>query len=286
MDIAKTIEEVRKMRYSTPGKIALVPTMGALHEGHLSLVEEGYKHADHVIVYIFVNPTQFAPHEDFDAYPRSIDDDLAKLKKVGVKHIFLPNIDEIYPADGIPCEVDVANLNGILEGEFRPHFFGGVCRVLTKMFNIVQPHFAVMGQKDYQQLQIVTAMVEDMCMPMRVIAAPTKREDDGLAMSSRNVYLNDKERRQSTGIFKALQQAKHMIEVGGETDPEVVESAMNDIISTHHFDSIDYATIRHPRTLQPIDCIEPKLSGGVVGLIAAHMGKTRLIDNMIFGSNQ
>ena len=284
MDIARTIDEARAMRYSTRGKVALIPTMGALHEGHLSLVAEGFKHADNVIFYIFVNPTQFAPGEDFDTYPREIEKDLAKLEAMGVNKVFMPEIEEIYPPEELPCEVDVAALNGILEGEFRPHFFGGVCRVLTKMFNIVQPHYAIMGQKDYQQLQIVTAMVRDMCMPMKVIGAPTVREDDGLAMSSRNAYLSEEERKHSVGIYKALQQAKHMIEEGGETDPEVVESAMKDIIGAHHFGGIDYATIRHPHTLQPMDCIEPELSGGVVGLIAAHMGKTRLIDNMIIAS--
>ena len=280
MEIAKTIDEARAMRYSTQGKIALIPTMGALHEGHLSLVKEGFKYADNVIFYIFVNPTQFAPGEDFETYPRSIEDDLKKLEAVGVKKVFIPEIEEIYPPEEIPCEVDVEALNGLLEGEYRPHFFGGVCRVLTKMFNIVQPHYAIMGQKDYQQLQIVTAMVRDMCMPMKVIGAPTVREADGLAMSSRNAYLSEDERKHAVGIYKALKQAKNMIEEGGETDPEVIESAMKDIISAHHFDAIDYATIRHPHTLQPFDCIEPSLSGGVVALVAAHMGKTRLIDNM------
>ncbi|QQE13516.1 pantoate--beta-alanine ligase [Planctomycetota bacterium] len=284
MDIAKSIDEARAMRYSTPGKIALVPTMGALHEGHLSLVKEGRKHADNVIVYIFVNPTQFAPNEDFDSYPRTVEDDLKKLETVGVNKVFIPDLSEIYPTEDIPCEVDVAALNGILEGEFRPHFFGGVCRVLTKMFNIVQPHYTIFGQKDYQQLQIVTAMVRDMCMPMKVIAAPTMREKDGLAMSSRNVYLSKTERKLSVGLYKALKQAKHMIMSGGETDPEIVESAMKDVINAHHFDSIDYATIRHPHTLQPLDCIEPELSNGVVALIAAHLGKTRLIDNMVIGA--
>ncbi|WP_432798630.1 pantoate--beta-alanine ligase [Poriferisphaera sp. WC338] len=283
MQIAKTITEARAMRSTTPGKVALIPTMGALHDGHLSLVAEAFNYADEVIFYIFVNPTQFAPHEDFDSYPRNIDDDLAKLASVGISKVFMPTVDEIYPPENVPFEIDVPNLNDILEGKHRPHFFGGVCRVLTKMFNIIQPHYAIFGQKDYQQLQIITALVRDTNMPINIIGAPIIRESDGLAMSSRNVYLSEEERTHATALYKALQQAKNLIETAGETDPAAVESAMHDILSAHNF-KIDYATVRHPHTLQPLDCIEPNLTGGVVALIAAHLGNTRLIDNMIIAS--
>lgn len=277
-----TIDECRAQRAGLAGSVALVPTMGALHAGHLSLVDAAKQMADHVLISIFVNPTQFAPHEDFNKYPRPLDADLARCEQAGVDGAFCPPVTEIYPAGDIPTDINVPSLASVLEGAHRPDHFGGVCRVVTKLFNIVQPDVACFGRKDYQQLKIIESMATDMAMPVRVVGCPTVREQDGMAMSSRNAYLQGDDRKHALGLFKALSEARNLVEQQGETDPQIVEEAMQRTMQAHRV-QVDYATLRHPHTLAKFDCIEPTLTGGVVALVAGHVGNVRLIDNMVLG---
>ncbi len=283
MFTATTINAFRQQRRALEGSVAFVPTMGALHDGHQFLVKAAKEMGDHVIVSIFVNPTQFGPHEDFDKYPRPIQRDLEACERIGVTGVFNPAVDEIYPPGGVDFDIHPPALSGILEGAIRPRHFAGVCRVVAKLLNIVQPDVAVFGQKDYQQLAVIHAMVEDLAFPIRIAGMPTVREKDGLAMSSRNVYLDRDQRRHALGLFKALCEAKRMVEEEEETDPSTVESAMLQIIRSHHMEP-DYAVIRHPKTLDELDNIEPKLTGGVVALVAGRLGPVRLIDNMLLGA--
>lgn len=283
MWIAETVAQMRQHRARLAGIVGFVPTMGALHAGHLSLIEQAARLADHVIVSIFVNPTQFGPNEDFDRYPRPIQQDLELCRQAGVHGVFHPSIAEMYPPGQIACDLDVPQLTSDLEGKFRPGHFRGVCRVVAKLFNIVQPHLACFGKKDYQQLLVVQAMTADLALPIRIVPCETVREPDGLAMSSRNSYLSPDQRRQATGIYKALCQARHMVEVLGETDPRKVEQAMHQVLLSHGF-AVDYAVVRHPHTLAELDSINPQLTGPVVALIAARLGQVRLIDNMLLGT--
>jgi pantoate--beta-alanine ligase len=282
MWIAKTIHDARQRRRSLTGRVALVPTMGALHRGHVSLMEAARKLADHVLVSIFVNPTQFGPTEDFAKYPRPIEADLAACQGAGVEMVFRPDVAEMYPSDRLVCDVNIPALATILEGEIRPMHFAGVCRVVTKLFNVLQPDVACFGQKDYQQVRVIQAVVDDLNMPVTIAELATVRESDGLAMSSRNVYLDPEQRRHAVGLYKALQEARMLIEDDGETDAGTVESAMRQTLAAHHV-SPDYAVIRHPQTLATLDSINPALTGGVVALVAGRLGGVRLIDNMVVG---
>ncbi|MEX2389413.1 MAG: pantoate--beta-alanine ligase [Phycisphaeraceae bacterium] len=282
MELTHSVEDARTHRRSLKGTVAFVPTMGALHEGHLKLVEQGRSLADHVLVSIFVNPTQFGPGEDFEQYPRTLEADVAHCRSAGASGVFAPSADQMYPAAAVETQVDVPLLTADLEGTFRPGHFQGVCRVVAKLLNVVQPDVAVFGQKDYQQLKVIEAMAADLLLPVRIVGMPTVREPDGLAMSSRNRYLAADARRHATGVYKALTQARQMIVDDGETDPAAVERAMVQTLEAHHLD-VDYAVVRHPQTLALLDCIEPALTRGVVALIAARLGGVRLIDNMVIG---
>lgn len=286
MFIAKTIEALRRWRRESSGRVGFVPTMGALHAGHLSLVARGRPLCDRMVVSIFVNPTQFGPAEDFSRYPRTWDSDAAMCREAGVDCIFAPEVEVMYPPPpegGVDVALDVPALTGDLEGALRPGHFAGVCRVVAKLFNMVQPDVAVFGQKDYQQLAVIRAMTHDLAMPIEIVGAPTMREDDGLAMSSRNRYLSDSERKQAVGLFKALTQGRYLIEQQGEVEPAAVEAAMGDIIMAHGFE-LQYAAARHPRTLGVLECIEPATTAGVVLLVAGRLGATRLIDNVLAGA--
>lgn len=294
MWIATTIDEMRTRRAAMSGAVALVPTMGALHEGHLSLVRRARELGHNVVVSIFVNPTQFGPSEDFSRYPRPIERDLKMCLAEDVDGVFNPGVEEIYPPTAPACEVNVPAVAAGMEGALRPTHFAGVCRVVAKLFNIVQPHVACFGRKDYQQLCVIRAMVDDLCMPIRIEGCPTIREPDGLAMSSRNVYLSAEQRRHALGLSKALLEAKRLIEEAGETDPRAVESAMRLVARSHHVD-VDYAEVRHPLSLAKMDVVEPALTGGVVALIAGRPAPpeaapekpappVRLLDNMLCGT--
>jgi pantoate--beta-alanine ligase len=277
---ASTIDQLRTARRALRGTVGFVPTMGALHDGHLQLIRHARTLCDHVLVSIFVNPTQFAPNEDFTRYPRTLDADLKGCESAGAAGVFYPDADEMYPLGQPECSVNVPALTADLEATPRPTHFAGVCRVVLKLFNIVQADVACFGQKDYQQLRVVQAMVADVNLPLRVVGVPTVREADGLAMSSRNRFLNAEQRQHARGLFKALTEAKMLVEQAGEVNPQRVEDAMSQIMRAHHFE-VDYATVRHPRTLAKLDCIEPAVTGGVVALVAGRMGPVRLLDNMV-----
>jgi pantoate--beta-alanine ligase len=256
-------------------RIALVPTMGFLHEGHLELMRVGKLHADQLIISIFVNPRQFGPSEDFDDYPRNIEGDLEKARQTGVDIVFVPSAEEMYPPD-FQTSVQVRNLADHLCGVTRPAFFGGVTTVVSKLFNIVRPHVTIFGQKDYQQLTIVARMVMDLNMDIMVIGIPTVREPDGLAMSSRNAYLDPDERISALCLKNSLDLADKMF-VNGERAPKAIIEAIVSFIEEHPFTKIDYVNLCDPVTLEDVDV----LGGETLLALAVWVGRTRLIDNCI-----
>ena len=275
MKVLRTIDELRQWRASAAGRVGLIPTMGALHAGHLAHLAAIRAEAHRVVVSIFVNPTQFGPSEDFARYPRVLEVDLAKCEAAGADAVFAPEAQEVYPP-GVPAvEMDVPAVSGTLEGAVRPGHFPGVCRVVLKLLNLVQPQVVSFGQKDYQQLCVVRAMIEDLNLPIDVIEVPTMREDDGLAMSSRNRYLDETTRKHGLGLSKALRLATKLA-ADGETDPVVLESAMRDVMLAHHV-AVDYAAVRHGRSLAELDRVQ---LGESVALVAGRVGEVRLIDNL------
>lgn len=284
LTVLKTVEAVRTYRRGLPGRVALVPTMGALHEGHLRHIHVCRDHADHVLVSVFVNPTQFNEKQDYELYPRNLSEDLTRCAEAGADAVFAPEVEVLYPPGAVATEVDVPVLTADLEGRDRPGHFEGVCRVVVKLLNVVQPDLVSFGRKDYQQLCVVRAVIEDLMMPIEIIEIPTVREADGLAMSSRNLRLNPQERQHALGLYKSLLAARQMVEQEGETDPSLVEDAMVSVMQAHQVD-VNYAAIRHPTTLARLECIEPRLSGGVVALVAGRVGPVRLIDNMLVGQS-
>jgi pantoate--beta-alanine ligase len=254
--------------------IALVPTMGALHAGHLALVRLARRRADRVIVSIFVNPTQFAPNEDFGSYPRTWATDVEALSELRVDAVWAPGVATMYP-EGFDTKIVPGGpaLAG-LEDKFRPHFFGGVCTVVAKLLLQVTPHYATFGEKDYQQLKVVTAMTRDLDIPTKIIGLPTVREKDGLAMSSRNAYLSESERAVAPTLYRVLRECAHRLESGAplaaslsEGEEQIVQAGF----------AVDYLAARHAETLAPIASIK---DGPVRLLVAAKLGRTRLIDNI------
>jgi pantoate--beta-alanine ligase len=254
------------------GSIGMVPTMGALHDGHLSLVKEARKDAETVLVSIFVNPTQFAPTEDFGAYPRTLDQDLAKLSGQA-DIVFMPSAKEMYP-DGFATSITVGGPALGLESDFRPHFFGGVATVVARLLIAAEPDLAVFGEKDYQQLLVVKQLVRDLALPVEIMAAPTLREADGLAMSSRNAYLGAEERQVAGKLNLVLKQAIAAARSNG--DLRAVEGAAVEALWKAGFSHVDYVAIRDAATLNHITALERPARI----LAAAKIGKTRLIDNM------
>jgi pantoate--beta-alanine ligase len=254
------------------GSIGMVPTMGALHHGHLSLVKEARKDAETVLVSIFVNPTQFAPTEDFGAYPRTLDQDLAKLSGQA-DIVFMPSGKEMYP-DGFATSITVGGPALGLESDFRPHFFGGVATVVARLLIAAEPDLAVFGEKDYQQLLVVKQLVRDLALPVEIMAAPTLREADGLAMSSRNAYLSAEERQVAGQLNLVLKQA--VAAARGNGDLRAVEGAAVEALWKAGFSQVDYVAIRDAATLDHITNLERPARI----LAAAKIGKTRLIDNM------
>ena len=254
--------------------IALVPTMGALHRGHMALVQEARRRAKRVVVSIFVNPTQFAPHEDFASYPRSFTTDLKALRTANVDLVWAPAMEAMYP-DGFATRLAPEGpAKAGLEDEFRPHFFGGVATVVAKLFTQVSPDFAFFGQKDYQQLRVVTQMAKDLDLPVRVIGVPTVREPDGLALSSRNVYLSAAERAVAPMLYKVLKGCASRIKSGEKIDRVLNVGRIE--VDVAGF-GLDYLEARHALTLAPVTSLK---EGPVRLLIAARLGKTRLIDNV------
>jgi pantoate--beta-alanine ligase len=256
-------------------RVAFVPTMGNLHAGHLSLIEAAARHGERFVASIFVNPMQFGPNEDFAHYPRTPTDDERMLAAAGCDLMFMPDVAEIYPAGPSgSTRVEIAELSRMLEGEFRPGHFEGVTTVVAKLFNIVQPQVAVFGEKDYQQLTVIRRMVADLCLPIEIVGAPTVREKDGLAMSSRNQYLTPAERQLAPRIFAALEGAARRLSTG-ETDLAAVERGAIGSLTAAGL-RCDYFSIRNARDLKPPD---PNTSDLVV-LTAVRMGRARLIDNV------
>jgi pantoate--beta-alanine ligase len=278
MRLVHTVAEMKKIVNDIlkSGKsIGFVPTMGYLHKGHLSLVEAARKENDVVVVSIFVNPTQFGPNEDYSRYPRDFERDLRLLEPIGVDYVFNPSVEEMYPAM-YSTYVEEVELSKYLCGASRPGHFRGVCTVVTKLFNIVKPTKAYFGQKDAQQFRVLKRMVRDLNMDVEMIEMPIVREEDGLAMSSRNVYLNPEERKEATRLYKSLLKAKELIE-SGERDVQKIKSEMLKILD-HPLLKVDYVEVVDEETLRPVEKIERK----VIVALAVFVGKARLIDNMIF----
>jgi pantoate--beta-alanine ligase len=278
MQIITTISEMQSLAESLrrQGKtIGFVPTMGFLHEGHLSLMRRARHECDTVVVSIFVNPTQFGPQEDFDRYPRDEEGDRKKCESAGVDIIFMPSAEAMYP-EKPRVFVTVEGISDILEGAVRPGHFRGVATVVAKLFNIVKPHKAFFGQKDYQQCAVIKRMVKGLDMDVEVVVMPTVREKDGLAMSSRNSYLGADERRAAAAIHRALSAAEQLV-IAGVKEPGKLENKMRAILHEERGISIDYIELADPETLAPLDVVR----GGIVILVAVRLGRTRLIDNLL-----
>ncbi|MBI5604572.1 MAG: pantoate--beta-alanine ligase [Deltaproteobacteria bacterium] len=283
MEIIKNIEEMQSRAEETRRsgkKIALVPTMGALHEGHLALMEYGQKKADWLVVSIFVNPLQFGPKEDFAKYPRDLERDSRLTGGKGVDIIFSPEAERFYP-EFFQTYVNVEKITQGLCGASRPGHFRGVTTVVCKLFHIVKPHFGIFGQKDYQQWIAIRQMADDLNMDVEVVGIPTIRESDGLAMSSRNIYLSPEERISARSLSLALKEAQTLFRKG-ERKTEVLLTQAIQSIGQHPDTRIDYAKICHPRTLEELTVIKDR---GVFAL-AVWVGATRLIDNCLLEENQ
>jgi pantoate--beta-alanine ligase len=276
--IVRTVPALRRAVDSFRGKkqatIALVPTMGALHDGHVSLVRLAKRSADKVIVSIFVNPAQFAPSEDFSSYPRTWKSDVAKLAAEKVDAIWNPDVKTMYP-DGFATRIAPEGPATVgLEDRFRPHFFGGVATVVGKLFTQVRPDVAIFGEKDFQQLRVVTRMAGDLDLGVKVIGSRTVRERDGLAMSSRNVYLSSEERRVASELYRALKQSARRLQGGGDIAAAMAGGA--EMVTAAGF-ALDYFEVRHAETLESVASAK---DGPLRILVAARLGKTRLIDNI------
>ena len=281
MKICYTVDDVRKevKEWKKQGlSVGFVPTMGYLHEGHRSLMEAARKENDKVVVSIFVNPMQFGPTEDLESYPRDLDKDSKLCEGVGVDLIFHPEPEEMYP-EGFCSYVDMNGLTTELCGKSRPIHFRGVQTVVLKLFNIVTPDNAYFGQKDAQQLAVVTRMVKDLSVDTKIHGCPISREEDGLAKSSRNTYLSETERQAALILSQSLQVGKALIEQG-ETDATVVKKAISDKIATEPLARIDYVDVVDFDTITPIE----QIKGNTLVAIAVYIGKTRLIDNFIIFS--
>jgi pantoate--beta-alanine ligase len=277
MKVVVTLEELREICTALSKPLGLVPTMGYLHEGHLSLVRRARTECASVVVSIFVNPTQFSEREDLSAYPSDIDRDLDLLGTEGVDLVWTPTEDEIYPA-GFQTWVTVEDLSQVLEGFHRPGHFRGVTTVVVKLFNSVRPDKAYFGQKDAQQVVVIQRMTEDLNFPLEVVVCPTLREPDGLAMSSRNTYLDPEQREAATVVYRSLTAAVSSFEAG-ERDAEVLRNRMSEVLSTEPLAQPQYVSVADPDTLE-------ELNGPVERALlsmAVFVGKTRLIDNVVVG---
>ncbi|HAS16487.1 MAG TPA: pantoate--beta-alanine ligase [Nitrospiraceae bacterium] len=277
----KIIEDIIEMqRYVTQlrweGKIiGFVPTMGALHKGHLSLMEHAKNESDHVVVSIFVNPAQFGPKEDYKEYPRDMEGDTEKIAYVGVDTLFTPSVSAIYP-EGYRTYIEVKDLSDVMCGRARPGHLRGVATVVLKLFNLIKPHKAFFGQKDFQQTVIIKKMVEDLNSDVDVVVLPTVREEDGLAMSSRNQYLGPEERKSATVLYRSLEDARLLFNKG-ERSAELLRYTIIKIFKSEPSVLLEYVAIVNPKTLEEVKEAEE----GTVIALAARIGKTRLIDNIV-----
>ena len=273
MQIVRNSEELARARDGIAGKLALVPTMGALHAGHMALIEDARKGADKVAASIFVNPAQFGPNEDFSRYPRREEQDARMLQEAGCDLLWVPSVEDIYP-DGFSTTISVSGVSERWEGKARPGHFDGVATIVAKLLLAIRPDLAMFGEKDFQQLAVIRQMVRDLNIPVEIVAVPTVREADGLALSSRNAYILPEERKQAASLPRALATAKAAI-LGGALVANVLDDA-RDTLGRAGFSRVDYFALVDAVSLEPLD--EPR---GEMRLIAAAViGKTRLIDNI------
>ena len=278
MEIVRTIDWMKQVTHEARAKervLGLVPTMGALHEGHLSLIREAQKQCSPVVVSIFVNPKQFGPSEDFQKYPRAFESDCAALEKLGVDYLFAPSTGEIYPPD-FRTAVSVEGLSDRLEGRLRPGHFRGVTTVVLKLFEIVQPRFAFFGRKDAQQARIIGQMATDLNLDTNVVVCPIVRDVDGLALSSRNAYLKQDDRQAAVALYRSLEEGRREVE-SGERDPVRIVAAVRRVIDAEPHIVLDYAELVDAETLDPV----MKLNRTAYVLVGARVGATRLIDNAL-----
>ena len=280
MKICATIEEMRAASRAARGagkRLGFVPTMGALHAGHLSLVRAAKTSCDVVAASIFVNPTQFGPNEDLAKYPRSFERDCELLEREGMELLFAPSVEELYPPGSVTW-VTVEELSGKLDGRSRPGHFRGVTTVVAKLFHIVEPDAAFFGQKDAAQVAVIRRMVRDLNLPVEIVACPIVREGDGLAMSSRNAYLDAQQRKQALVLHRSLMRVQQMAEAG-EQDAAKLVAAGREEFDGESSVRLDYFEIVNPETLEPV----ADVSGGALVAVAAYVGSTRLIDNILLG---
>ncbi|MDR2861519.1 MAG: pantoate--beta-alanine ligase [Syntrophobacterales bacterium] len=280
MDIFDSVKTMQAKAASlrNQGKtVAFVPTMGYFHEGHLNLMREGRKRADYLVVSIYVNPTQFSPTEDLDQYPRDFTRDCSLAEQVGVDAVFFPDNAAMYP-QGYQTYIDVENVTRNLCGASRPGHFRGVATICAKLFHIVQPHVTIFGKKDFQQLAVIKTMLRDLNMDIELIGLATTREDDGLAMSSRNAYLSAEERKSALALSRSLALAKHLFE-SGETDGDTIVRQVTQYIESHPLTNIDYVQISNADTIEETKNVDRN----TFIALAVKVGATRLIDNYVFG---
>lgn len=277
MKVVERLQVLREARADLSDPFGLVPTMGFLHEGHLSLVRAARSECASVGVSIFVNPTQFGPSEDLEAYPRDLERDLGMLSEEGVDLVWIPSIEEIYPP-GAPTWVEVEGLTEVLEGARRPGHFRGVTTVVSKLFNAFQPSKAYFGQKDAQQARVIQRMTEDLLFPIEIVVCPIVREQDGLAMSSRNTYLNGEQRQAATVLSRALNAAADLFK-SGVRGADDLRTKMLDVLEAESLADVQYVSVAHPVSLQEL---EGQVSHALLSM-AVHVGKTRLIDNTLVG---
>jgi pantoate--beta-alanine ligase len=279
MEIISTMREMSRIsdELRSSGKtIVLVPTMGYFHEGHLSLMREGRRRGDVLVVSLFVNPTQFGEGEDYQIYPRDFSRDKALVEGIGVDILFVPTVEQMYP-EGYQTFVETERITKPMEGQFRPSHFRGVTTVVAKLFNIVKPHIAIFGEKDFQQLAVIRRMVEDLNMGVEIIGMPIVRERDGLAMSSRNQYLTSDQREAALSLNRSLQEASQLFRSGERNAGRIID-AVERVIEPERDSTIEYVEIRDAKTLEEIEMIE----GQAVIALAIKVGKVRLIDNLVF----
>lgn len=277
MKTISALYDLRAARLSLKGTVGLVPTMGFLHEGHLSLIRQAKTECNHVIVSIFVNPTQFGPNEDLSKYPRDLEGDLSLISPLGVDFVWNPSAEVMYP-NGYQTWVEVEAMTQPLEGSMRPGHFKGVTTVVAKLFNAAQPDKAYFGQKDAQQAAVIRQMTRDLNFPIEIVVCPTVREMDGLAMSSRNKYLNEAERKAAVVLFRSLSAAKGLYE-SGERDAEKVRGKMKEVLASEPLAQMQYVSCADYDSLEELS----EIKGKALLSMAVFLGKTRLIDNFILG---
>jgi pantoate--beta-alanine ligase len=278
MEVVKNIKDIKniiKIQKKAGKTIGFVPTMGFLHNGHISLINKAVSENDFTIISIFVNPIQFGPNEDYNRYPRDMEGDITKAEEAGADIVFLPSNDEMYP-DGYSTYVDVYGITDKLCGRSRPGHFKGVCTVVLKLFNIVKPDKAYFGQKDAQQVAVIYKMVKELDLDIIIVTCPIVRESDGLALSSRNVYLSSEERKEALVLYQSLNEAKAIFE-GGERNCNIIREQIIEKINSKKHASIDYVEILEAGTLEYVN----EIKSSVLIALAVKFGKTRLIDNMI-----